>query len=350
MRDSASGRDDRDIDEVDLAIIHAVERSPRASWALIGSVVGVDASTAARRWERLSAAGIAWVTCYPLLGEALAPAIVEVTCAPDSARRVAELIARDPQALIVDITTGHADILVTAVADSISALSSYVLDRLGAIDGVAAVQTHPVLMVHSEGNLVGAGSLDPAALAQLPAPDHGELQLTTAAGRIDDLDWEICLALSRDGRVPLSTLSTQVGAGESTVRRRLAKLAKLGALRMMVEVAASRTPTPLIVWYSARIPAHRLAEAAGFLAALPNIKAVASVAGPDNLVFKATFHAPADLLGFDLRLSERLPEMQLTDRKLVLRPVRLMSRLLDAEGYARDIVTVDVRTLRPSAG
>ncbi|MFE3854565.1 Lrp/AsnC family transcriptional regulator [Streptomyces griseorubiginosus] len=331
------------IDEVDLAVIHAVERAPRAPWALIASAVGIDASTAARRWDRLTGSGIAWVTCYPLLLRTQVPAIVELVCTPDGAPRAADLIARDPQALFVDITTGDADVLVTVLADSIQSLSTYVLDRLGTAEGVTSVRTHPILTVHTEGNLVGSGALDPQALTQLPAPTRGRLSLSAAPGGIDDLDWRICLALSRDGRRPVSALSADVGAAATTVQRRIQKLTRLGALRMMVEVATSRTPTPVTVWYSARIPARLLDEAASTLSAMPSVKAVTSVAGRNSLYFKATFRDLEDIRGFDVRLDERLPEAEMTDRKVVLRPVRLMSRLTDAFGHAQDVVSCDIR-------
>ena len=34
-------------------------------WALIGSVVGVDPVTAARRWRSLTDSGTAWIAAYP---------------------------------------------------------------------------------------------------------------------------------------------------------------------------------------------------------------------------------------------------------------------------------------------
>ncbi|MFC0042210.1 Lrp/AsnC ligand binding domain-containing protein [Actinomadura rayongensis] len=338
-------RESTGIDEIDLAVVHAVERSPRASWAVIGSLVGIDASTAARRWERLEDAGVAWVTCYPVLVSSLAAAVVALTCAPDAATRVAETIARDPQALFVDVTTGAADVLVTVGADGIAALSSYVLDRLGGTPGVTSVQTHPILVVHAEGNFVGAGSLDSAALHSLPVPEHGRLGGASAA--IGDLDRAICDALSRDGRRPVSALARDVDAAEATVRRRLARLTRLGAVRMMVEMATSRTATPLTAWYSARVPGRRRDATARALAALPTVKAVTSVAGPDNIIFKATFRDLADIHTFDTRLNENLPDLETTDRKVVLRPVRIMSRLVDPGGHAREVVSTDVRRPTP---
>jgi DNA-binding Lrp family transcriptional regulator len=335
------------IDEVDLAIVHVIEHAPRAPWAVVGSLVGIDASTAARRWERLERTGTAWVTCYPAVLRTQATALVELGCAARSAVSVAAQVARDPRAQFVDVTTGGADILVTVVAENFRALTAYVLAELRAIDGVTSVRTHPVLAVHAEGNLVGAGSLEKVALRQLPTPEHGEL--ASAADVVDELDWELCLALSRDGRASLSSLRRALGASEATVRRRMAKLTRIGALRMMVELATAQTAHPLTVWYAARIGGHALPAAVAAVAAMPNVKAVTSVAGPANLVFKATFADLARINAFEARLAELAPGVSVTDRKVVLRPVRLMSRLLDADGHAREVVSVDIRAGRRRA-
>ncbi|MFJ9006227.1 hypothetical protein [Streptomyces canus] len=82
----------------------------------------------------------------------------------------------------------------------------------------------------------------------------------------------------------------------------------------------------------------------------PVATTVTAVASPDNLVFKATFHDLAHLHTFDIQLNERFPDAEITDRKIVLQPVRLMSRLLGAEGFARETLSPDIRTERSSRG
>ena len=49
-------------DELDLAIVNCLQLQPRASWTLVGEALDVDPVTVARRWQRLSSAGIAWVS------------------------------------------------------------------------------------------------------------------------------------------------------------------------------------------------------------------------------------------------------------------------------------------------
>ncbi|MDH6576360.1 NAD kinase [Kitasatospora sp. MAP5-34] len=50
------------VDELDLALVNALQLQPRAPWSLLGQTLGISPVTAARRWRRLSEAGIAWVT------------------------------------------------------------------------------------------------------------------------------------------------------------------------------------------------------------------------------------------------------------------------------------------------
>ncbi|WP_067574248.1 AsnC family protein [Nocardia acidivorans] len=45
--------------------MNALQIDPRASRTRIGASLGVDATTAARRWQRLTDTGLAWITAYP---------------------------------------------------------------------------------------------------------------------------------------------------------------------------------------------------------------------------------------------------------------------------------------------
>lgn len=53
------------LDALDQALVHALQIAPRAGWSVIAPVLGVDAATLRRRWQRLQDAGAAWVTCHP---------------------------------------------------------------------------------------------------------------------------------------------------------------------------------------------------------------------------------------------------------------------------------------------
>jgi DNA-binding Lrp family transcriptional regulator len=334
-------RDSDTVDETDLAIIHAVERSPRGAWATLAAVIGIDAATAARRWQRLEDSGTAWVTCYPLLAQAQVTAILELTCIYGQAATIAGIIANDPQALFVDLTTGRSDVFVTVHTESAEALSDYLLNRLAALPGVTGAHTHPVVTIHAESGFAAGGALDPSALSKLPHTGHG--RIVGSRSQSDDLDWAICTALSRSGRATLSELSALTGISDVSVRRRMDKLLEQGALRMMVEIAAHATASPVTVWYRARVMPKFVLKVVEGISARSNIKAVVSVAGPDNLIFKATFPHVSFMAEFEAELNHDLPRLEITDRNIVIRPIRLMGRLVDARGYATGFAPVDIR-------
>ena len=332
------------IDEIDRAIVHAVERSPRASWKTLGAAVGVDAATVARRWMRLEDSGIAWATCYPLLTQDATSALVELKCQTGALQQVAATVARDPQAQFVDIVSGRSDILITAISVGQRALARYVLARLPAIPGVQEVSTQPIISVDFEGGYAAAGSLERSSLALLPTPEHG--RLVRSSTPVDDLDWALCVHLSRDARQSVTALSNAIGASESTIKRRLARLTDEGTLRMMVEFAPDVAGNDTLVWLSARIPPPERRRALQEISLIPNVKAIVSTAGPDNLVVKTALRNIAALEGFEARLTDINASLSITDRKVVLQPIRLMSRLVNESGRATEAVSIDVRNIR----
>ncbi len=45
------------LDELDLALVDALQVNPRASWAALGDVLELAPVTLARRWQRLAESG-----------------------------------------------------------------------------------------------------------------------------------------------------------------------------------------------------------------------------------------------------------------------------------------------------
>lgn len=334
-------RDSGVIDETDLAIIHAVERAPRAPWALLAGLIGVDAGTAARRWQRLQDSGIAWVGCYPLISPDQVASGIEITCAPGTATAIALAIAHDPQVQSVDLMTGSSDILATVFARNRRALSDYVLERLSGIRGVTAVHAHPIVGIYSEGGFAAADGLPLSLTASLPTRSN---QFSGGSSReSDDVDWQICVALNEDGRRPFSELATITGISEASVRRRMTRLTDSGALRMMVGLASDAAPAPHNVWYRLKVAPKDLPTVAVRIAALPNIRAAVSVAGPHNLIVKAAFRQLAHMGAFEVQLNNEHPSVEISDRNVVLRPTRLRGRIVDANGYATGVAPIDIR-------
>lgn len=54
----------RALSERELEVVTALQRDPRASWATVGELIGTNATTASRIWQRLEHAGLAWTSVY----------------------------------------------------------------------------------------------------------------------------------------------------------------------------------------------------------------------------------------------------------------------------------------------
>lgn len=116
-------RESAELDDLDLLLVTALQTAPRATWQQLGQVLGVTASTAARRWERLTGAGLAWLSCHPrrLPGISAVLAVIGVNCVAIRLPSVAATVAEDPHVFNVSHVTGFYDLVVIAAfTDQIS--------------------------------------------------------------------------------------------------------------------------------------------------------------------------------------------------------------------------------------
>ncbi|SIR93775.1 Lrp/AsnC family transcriptional regulator [Microbacterium sp. RURRCA19A] len=328
-------------DEIDLAIFHALELAPRASWTTVGAAVGIDAATAARRWEAMRAANRAYITSYPLFTREGRGAFVEIACRADRVRDVASRVARDSHALRVDIVSGRSSIFVVTVATSAAGLNSFILDRLPRIPNVERVVAHPVVAVHAEGGFAAAGALSRSARRILPKPRRGTI--VPSAVPVDDLDWRICVELARDGRASIAQLSRTTGAPPSTVARRLRRLDAEGALRVRALLAPSASVGGVLVWLGVRVPPVGVSEVVRTIARFAGVISVSLVAGDYNLFVEVALPHLAALEPFEASVQRADPEIRIVARMVVLHHVRQLSRIFDAQGDVAEIASIDLR-------
>ncbi|MEX8057239.1 Lrp/AsnC family transcriptional regulator [Microbacterium sp. 16-032] len=333
------------LDETDLAIFHAVEIAPRASWATVGAAVGVDPVTAARRWDSMQEANLAWVTCYPLLTRGMAAAFLQIQCKVACVRAVAAIIAELPHAMTVEIVSGSSDIFMVACAKSHQDLSELILESLPRIPGVEKILSQPTVATHLDRGLAAAGSMEPGSRSRLPAHDRGTLVPST--GRTDDLDWAICMELSRDGRSSVAALARAVGASESSVKRRVSKLISAGALHVRAALAPAAIPTSAIVWIGLRVPAGDVGEAVSRITALTGTTYLGLAAGPTNMHVRVALPHLAALEAFEAKIHHINPRIDIEGRMVVLEIVRYASRTFDKHGRVTGTASNDIRASSP---
>lgn len=342
----AEGRD-RGFDEFDLQLINALQLAPRAPWARLGEVLGADATTLARRWDRLTDAGLARVTAFPEASSLPRQpmAYLELTCRNGTVPEVSRALAEDPGTLSIQFTAGRHQLLLTVSHPR--ELSWYLLDWIGSFPDVVAYETHVITRIPFQASRWHLHALAPGqrrALQAMEGPTPG----AGAPPPVTEADQAIIGALAADGRASYGVLGRAAGVSASTAARRLDRLLRGGAVGLRCDVARGELgwPAAAVLWGS--VAYEELERAAADLeVAVPELRFCSTVAGSENALLVVWLRAIADLPEVERRLEARLPGLRLTDRRMVLRTMKLMGQILDEEG--RYTGTVPFRMREPGA-
>lgn len=331
------------LDAVDQALVHALQISPRASWARIAEVLELDAVTLARRWARLSEQGAAWISCYP--GPMLAAtgqgclAFVELDCAKGGLLATAAELAHHPRVSAIEHMTGGRDLLITVLAADLAALSGWITEVLGSLPGVTASRSQLAVTFYSEGSHWRLRALSPSQVERLaqdqPAREDAPAVVLT------ELDRRIITQLSADGRASFTALAERCGSSPDTVRRRTRRLFAAGAVQARCELARplSHWPVALVLW--ARASAEALGRAARTITGMREVRLCAGITGRDNLLIVAWVRSVDDTQRFEAQVVERVPGLVIGDRAVALRQLKLSGHLLDRRGYRESVVAMD---------
>ncbi|MGV4927100.1 Lrp/AsnC family transcriptional regulator (plasmid) [Streptomyces sp. BHT-5-2] len=331
-----SGRTPDSLDHVDQALVHALQIAPRASWTRIGAILGLDAVTVARRWNRLTGTGAAWISCHPAPVLAASGqgclAFVEIGCAPGRLLAVARALADAPHVVALSHVTGDRDLQLNVMARDPAMLSRWVTHDLAALDGVLAARTHLAGPVHAEGSRWRLRALGRQQVARLAAdaPRRGP---AAPAFVLDDLDQRLVTALSVDGRATYRALAEQCDASPDTVRRHVQRLFAADMLHARCEVARPLSEWPVTVTFWGRVPAARLREVTRRVTGMREVRLCASVISRHNLHLVAWVRSLDDAQRFEVRLAERAPDLTVAERAVALWHMKHGGHLLDEEGY-----------------
>jgi DNA-binding Lrp family transcriptional regulator len=332
-----------DLDALDLRIVAALQVSPRANWRRIGAAVGTSASTAARRWARMTDAGLAWLSCHPLRVPGVSPVVgvIEVDCSPARLHAVAAEVLEDPHAMTVSHVTGPCDLLVTAMFADHAALSRYVGFRLGALDGVVATRSHVATMVHVEGSRWRPDRPSGRQRAVL-AQRRADVVAATARPGPDAADMALVAALTEDCRRSVVELAQRTNLSPVAVQRRLARLEQGWVLVYRCDVARSVSGRPIAVTFWASMPAEAAVEVAARLLGFREVRVCVSTAGRHNLMVTVWLASLAEIGPVETRLTGCLPGLVIADRAITLWPLKIGGHILDLQG--RHIRMVPVGT------
>ncbi|RVU14610.1 Lrp/AsnC family transcriptional regulator [Streptomyces antnestii] len=329
------------VTELDLALVNALQVRPRASWTELGKVLDVDPVTVARRWKRLTDAGLAWVTCYTASARRARMAYVEVDCRSEAVGDVAQELARDPHVVSVHHLTGARSLLLSLAVHTPAALSVYLMDRLGKMKGITATRTQVVTAIYGDASLWRLRSLEPAQRQALQTTGPQASRPAALTTEVSAEDRRLIQTLAADGRQSCAVLAERTGLSEPTVRRRLNRLLNQHEAVLRCEVAQkiSGWPYTAVLWASA--PTGQLEHVGRSLASVPEIRACAAVSGTSNLLLFAWLRDVTDLHRLEQLVVQRHPDVTITERAVSLHTIKLLGRLLDADGHSIGHVPVD---------
>lgn len=332
MQDSAPDSTSEPLDHVDRALIETLQINPRASWTAVGSVLRIDPVTAARRWQRLEWEGLAWVSVYPLVDQQLVCALVDIGTKPANRRSVAQAIVDDPHVYTLERTTGSPGLRAIVVAAGLEELTARSLDRMEGIPGVRLVEAHLVTHMYSEGARWRMRELTAAQVAEaqdtVPRPPTG-VGLAEEA-----VDAALLAALVSNGRATGTELADVLGTTAPTARRRLERAVAGGRIIFRCDVAQSFTEWPVCTTFRATVRPERLRATAHALTSLPEIRMCLAITGRYNLAFSVWLKGLNDAHRLETLLGERLPDLEIGERTVVLRPYKSGGRAVDRRGRA----------------
>ncbi|WP_084522668.1 Lrp/AsnC family transcriptional regulator [Nocardia inohanensis] len=316
--------------ERDLDLVNALQINPRAPWGRIGASLGMDATTAARRWRRLTDSGLAWLTAYA--PEFATVAYIRLRCRTDAIAEISEQLCAWPWVVSVERITGHYALQLTVALETPTALDAFVTGQLAALPGIIEVRPAVGLHTYLEGSHWRPQALDPVQRTLLtdasdrrpPAP---------ARPRPGDLD--LLLALGRDARRSSIDLARDTGLTESTVRRRITEMTRSHRLLFRCDFAERHAGWPVIMTYRATLAARDFESLASTLSTWPELRLCVSTADDEsNLLLIAWLRTPTDSIRVETRLHQAFPQLRINERQLTVRTLKRMGRLLDPHGLA----------------
>lgn len=322
------------VDETDLALLNALQVAPRASWAVLGRALDLDAATVARRWRRLQAEGYAWVTCGvgPPRHNTFCLAYIEIECVHGDFDAVRSSLAHQPEVIYLHHVTGYRGLLIVVAQRSPTEISAYIRDTLEPMPGIRSIRAEIRTAGHVEPSRWRLRSLDPDQQRTLDAGTDTEDR--THDIRLQPVDQRIYQLLHEDGRMSYTAIAERAEISEPTARRRTDRLLSSGILRLRCEVVQSVSGWPVSAVLWAAIPPTRLEGTVQSLSALPQVRLCCSLTGPRNLLMMVWLRSLDALPTLERTLQERAHELTIVDRAVCLHTAKQLGRLLNREGRA----------------
>jgi Lrp/AsnC family transcriptional regulator for asnA, asnC and gidA len=140
------------LDDLDKALIRALQRDGRESYSALAKQLGVTEGTVRNRLSRLLAERIiriVGVADLPKVGMHAA-AITGINVERSKIRSALRTLMEMPEVRFVAVTTGTFDLIVEVVLPDNDMLHDFLIERLAAVPGVTRTDTSMLLKIHKQ--------------------------------------------------------------------------------------------------------------------------------------------------------------------------------------------------------
>ncbi|GAA3413987.1 Lrp/AsnC family transcriptional regulator [Streptosporangium vulgare] len=290
------------LDEMDYALVHALQIDGRASFRTIADVLDVSEHTVARRYRKLRAQGVLRVVGW-LDGRRFGRTSwsVRLVCTPDAAGQVAEALARRDDTVWVRLLSGGTEIACGVQAGGDLDGDALLLKKLPRTPRIVAMSAHATLHMFAGWRSRVAVLTDEQAERIRPASPY-EKPPEERGVSLSAQDHAMLRVLTQDGRAGYGELAAASGWSHTTVRRRLDELRSSDTLRFDVESPPQALGYHAEAWLWMKVEPSALASVGEAMAAHPEADVVAATTGPTNLMAGVTCRDTRDLYRY---LTER---------------------------------------------
>ncbi|GGZ93338.1 Lrp/AsnC family transcriptional regulator [Streptomyces subrutilus] len=305
------------LDEVDHAVLRVLHRDPRAGFAEVAAAAGVHERTVARRLERMTATGHVRFTAALVpeyLGEGIT-AELAVRCAPGRVHETALALARRPETRSVEVATGALEVFAEFNTPDHQTLLTLIDSVVGRMDGVVDIHSGVVMRLLLTAADWAPYDDEPTRTRRLVMAGRGP----RAPLAVDELDRGLVALLHRDARMSTTRLARELRVGESTARRRLARLMTSHVLHLRLHADPAVLGYPVEARFRIGTAHSRLGAAIRLLAREPAVRHLVVTTGTTALLGYSSHRDLADLHAFTSRVFGHLDGVTSTDTALLMR-------------------------------
>jgi DNA-binding Lrp family transcriptional regulator len=266
------------LDNLDKAIVQALQHDGRATWAAIAEQCDASGPTVARRAQALVNDGIVKIAAIPGRGlngpvESL---LLSINCQAGRQLEVAAGLAAHSDIRYVALVTGEADILGELIVPQANGGLAAAILNLQSNPLVARVRADVIVHEEKTPYLWGAPTGQGRSLSR---EVDGSVRFD-----LDRIDRALIAMLQQDGRASFSHMAKVLGLDASSLRRRFDRLRALGCFTIVTVIEAAALGLESETFITIRAEPRRLSSISDALAEHHEVRYLAVTLGSSALI------------------------------------------------------------------